>query len=248
VKSFGVFQSFELSEKAELLLTQKALPPSHELTAKKAAKYLHGEEEMVLGMDPARVVWGKASGRYDARHVGMSLPVLSPGMEHAPKADLGAERLRIGGNLRQGLSAGLKQQVIDGSVVLQRQRGQFLRQGEDHVKIADAEQFVRARGEPAVAGVGLALGAVPVATGEKGDGTMTASGALIEMAAQRCRAAVLDGPEHLELLPAQMGLVSPDEAVARGTDDVGHLQGGPLPLFLLSLDRLVSWALWVTVS
>jgi hypothetical protein len=118
-------------------------------------------------------------------------------MEHAPKADLGAERLRTGGNLRQGLSAGLKQQVIDGSVVLQRQRGQFLRQGEDHVKIADAEQFVRARGEPAVAGVGLALGAVPVATREEGDGTMAASGALIQMAAQRCRAAMLDGPEHL---------------------------------------------------
>jgi hypothetical protein len=77
---------------------------------------------------------------------------------------------------------------------------------------------------------------------------MAASGALIQMAAQRCRAAMLDGPEHLERLPAQMGLVSPDEAVARGTDDVGHLQGGPLPLFLLSLDRLVSWALWVTVS
>ena len=41
-------------------------------------------------------------------------------MEHAQKADLGAEMLRIGGDLRQGLSAGLKQQVIDGSLVLQR--------------------------------------------------------------------------------------------------------------------------------
>jgi hypothetical protein len=55
---------------------------------------------------------------------------------------------------------------------------------------------------------------------------MAASGTLIEMTAERCRAAVLDGPQHLELLPAQMPLGSPDEAVARGTDDVGHLQGG----------------------
>ena len=77
---------------------------------------------------------------------------------------------------------------------------------------------------------------------------MAASGALIEMTAKRCRTAALDGPQHLELLPAQTGLVTPDEGVARRTDDVGHLQGGPFHLFFLSLERLVSWALWVTVS
>ena len=77
---------------------------------------------------------------------------------------------------------------------------------------------------------------------------MAASGALIEMTAERCRAAVPDGPQRLELLPAQMGLVAPDEGVARCTNDVGHLQGGPIHLFFLSLERLVSWALWVTVS
>ena len=121
-------------------------------------------------------------------------------------------------------------------------------QRKDHMKVADAEQFFGAGREPLVAGVGLALWAVPVATGEEGDGAMAASGALIEMTAERCRAAVPDGPQHLELLPAQMGLVTPDEGVARRTDDVGHLQGGPLHLFFLSLERLVSWALWVTVS
>jgi len=62
------------------------------------------------------------------------------------------------------------------------------------VKIADTEQLIGTNCEPVIAGVGLALGAVPVATGEEGDGTMAASGALIQMAAQRCRAAVLDGP------------------------------------------------------
>src|SRR6516225_4287402 len=112
------------------------------------------------------------------------------------------------------------------------------------MKIADAEQFVRARCEPAVAGVGLALGTVPVATREEGDGTMAASGALIQMAAQRCRAAVLDGPEHSELLPAQMGLISPDEAVARRTDDVGHLQGGRLHLFSSAANAWLAGQYW----
>ena len=76
---------------------------------------------------------------------------------------------------------------------------------------------------------------------------MAASGALIQMAAQRCRAAVLDGPEHSELLPAQMGLISPDEVVARCTDDVGHLQSGRLYLFFFSRERLACWAVLITV-
>ena len=69
---------------------------------------------------------------------------------------------------------------------------------------------------------------------------MAATGALIEMPPERCCAAVLDGPQHFELLPAQMRSVTPDEAVARGTDYVGHLQGGPLHLFFFSRERLVS--------
>lgn len=96
--------------------------------------------------------------------MGMSLQILPPGVKHAEKADIGAEMLRIGGNLGQRLSTGLEKQVIDSFPVLQRQRREFVRQSEDYVKIADAKQFVRARCEPAVAGVGLALWTVPVAT------------------------------------------------------------------------------------
>jgi hypothetical protein len=67
------------------------------------------------------------------------------------------------------------------------------------MKVADAEQFFGASREPLVASVGLALWAVPVATGEEGDGAMAASGALIEMTAERRRTAAPDGPQHLEL-------------------------------------------------
>jgi len=69
---------------------------------------------------------------------------------------------------------------------------------------------------------------------------MAASGTLIEMTAERYRAAVLDGAQHLELLPAQVRPVSFDEAFARATDDVGHLQGGPFHLFFLSRERSIS--------
>jgi len=68
---------------------------------------------------------------------------------------------------------------------------------------------------------------------------MAASGTLIEMTAECCRAAVLDGAQHLELLPAKMRPVSFDEALARATDDIGHLEGGSVHLFFLSRERLV---------
>ena len=69
---------------------------------------------------------------------------------------------------------------------------------------------------------------------------MAASGTLIEMTAERCGAAALDGPQYLELLPAQMRLVVPDEAVARGPDDIGHLDGWPVHFFFFNRERLVS--------
>jgi hypothetical protein len=108
------------------------------------------------------------------------------------------------------------------------------------MKVLDSEQLIGASREPFVAGVGLALGTMPVSAGKKGDGAMAALGALIEMTPERRCAAVLDGPQHFELLPAQMRSVAPDEAVARRTDYVGHLQGGPLHLFFFSRERLVS--------
>ena len=42
---------------------------------------------------------------------------------------------------------------------------------------------------------------------------MTASGTAIEMAAQRGRAAVLDGVEHTQVVPRKPGTVLLDEAV-----------------------------------
>jgi hypothetical protein len=69
----------------------------------------------------------------------MMLEVLSPGMQHAEEADLGAEVLGIGGDLEQSGGAGAKQQMIDGLLILQRQPRQFMRQREDHVEVADGK-------------------------------------------------------------------------------------------------------------
>jgi hypothetical protein len=60
------------------------------------------------------------------------------------------------------------------------------------------------------------------------------------VASESRSAAVPDGAQHLDLRPGQMSSIPFDEAVAGETNDIGHLQGGPLHLFSSFLDRLIS--------
>jgi hypothetical protein len=57
----------------------------------------------------------------------MKLQALIPTMEHAEETDLGSKMPGIAGYLKQGLSAGVKEQVVDEPLVLQREWGQFPR-------------------------------------------------------------------------------------------------------------------------
>jgi hypothetical protein len=53
---------------------------------------------------------------------------------------------------------------------------------------------------------------------------MAAARTLIQMDAERSRAATLDRSQHTEMLPAQLGSILLDEAFARHMDDIGHLE------------------------
>jgi hypothetical protein len=44
-------------------------------------------------------------------------------MQHAEETDLGSEMLRGAGDFKQGLSAGVEEQVVDEPLVLQGERG-----------------------------------------------------------------------------------------------------------------------------
>ena len=102
------------------------------------------------------------------------LQSLVPGMEHAEEADLGSKMPGIASDLQQSCSTGVKQQVIDQPFILQCERSQFPRQGEDEVHIAGRQQLSFPRLEPAQAGVALTLGAVPVSARVVRDGSMSA--------------------------------------------------------------------------
>jgi hypothetical protein len=57
----------------------------------------------------------------------MKLQALVPTVEHTEETDLGTKMPRVASNLKQRLGAGVKEQVVDQPLVLQRERRQFPR-------------------------------------------------------------------------------------------------------------------------
>ena len=111
----------------------------------------------------------------------MMLQSLVPSVEHTEEADLGPKVPGIAGDLQQSPSTSVKQQVIDQPFILQCERSEFPRQGEDDVHVAGRQQLSFPRLEPAQASVALTLGAVPVSARVVRDGSMSAVRALIAM-------------------------------------------------------------------
>ena len=163
----------------------------------------------------------------------MGEQVLAPGVENAEDADLRAQVLGVGGDFQQGGGAGGEQEMVKLAGVVLRQQVEFVGDGEDHVKVMGGQQFLFPRSEPAFARLGLALGAVPIATRIIRDGLKSALGAGIEVASERGGAAVQQGAEGLELLEIEARSIPVEEALALHAEDVGHLHGGPSHGFFL---------------
>jgi hypothetical protein len=90
------------------------------------------------------------------------------------------------------------------------------------------QQLFAAFGNPLVAGVGLALGAMPGAARVERGGLKAALATAIQMATKRRRAAVLDGEEDAQMEPRQPGSVPFDEAVAMRPNNISHLERWPV--------------------
>ena len=61
------------------------------------------------------------------------------GMKHTQEADLGAEMLCVRRDLQQSGGTGAEQEVVDDLLVLESQPREFMRNGEDHMEVADGE-------------------------------------------------------------------------------------------------------------
>ena len=175
------------------------------------------------------MIRGEAASGNDAVDMGMKLQALIPAMEHAEEADLGTEMPWIAGDFKQGLGAGVEEQVVDEPLVLQCERSQFARQSEDGMDVASGQQFPFARLEPASARVALAPWAMPVSARVVGDpGRMSAAGAAVAMPAQRGSAAAHDGQQHLLVLPVDPLTTVFDKCLSSTANNVGHLHERPV--------------------
>jgi len=61
---------------------------------------------------------------------------------------------------------------------------------------------------------------------------MSAARALIEMSAEHGRATPRNGQQHFDMLPGDPLTASFDECVSRSADEIGHLKGWPVHLFV----------------
>jgi hypothetical protein len=161
-------------------------------------------------------------------------------MQDAEESDRRAEVCRIGGDFQQSRGTRLEQQVIDCLLILQRERRELMWQREDHMPVGRHQQLLLPGGKPLIAGVGLTFWTMPVSTRVKGDGAIAALSTPIQVTAERRCAATLNGAEYFQLLPAEMGSVTFNKALARGTNDIGHLQGGSFHRFFFNRDRFAS--------
>src|SRR4051794_22976323 len=80
--------------------------------------------------------------------------------------------------------------------------------------IRHIKQFLLAASDPRIASIGLTLCAMAVTARVIRDGLLAAASALIQMPAQRLRAATLDGAPHAKMLPAPPGSGPLDKAFA----------------------------------
>ncbi len=153
----------------------------------------------------------------------------APGVQHGGEADARAQMLRVGGDGGQRLGGGPEQEVVDGGLVLERDRADRGRQGEDDMIVGNRQQLRLALCEPLPRRRALTLRAVPVAAGIVGDAFVRAVLAALDVAAERRGPAGLDRRHHLQLGEAHMAGVGLAPRRPMGAKDVGDLQARAAP-------------------
>src|SRR5208282_1560097 len=158
-------------------------------------------------------------------------------MQNGKEANVCPQVARISGYLLQGLGAGAKQEVIEDLLVLQRQWGELVRQSEDNMDVGDRQKFTLPSQDPLVASAALALWAMAITAAVVRGGAIATARALIAMPAESRRAAASDRTQYFPVDPVDPAEVILNEAIALGTNDIGHLEEGPSHFFLSLRER-----------
>ena len=175
--------------------------PGAELALEHAGDGVHGEEPAGLFGTGPGVLGGEAAAGDQAMEVGMVHEVLAPGVEDGGEAQLGLEALLA--KLEEGGAGALKEQAIERGLVLEEERAQGGREGEDPVEIADGQQSPSLLLEPLAAALVLAGGAVAVAAAVGPPMSAVALLALPHRPAQLSGATLGQTAQHLEVVSGQ---------------------------------------------
>ena len=163
VEGLRVRQILKLAVEAELALCESVLESFPDFASEYEPECFIRKKEAVTRMDPALVIERESTGGSDAMDMRMMVQLLTPGVEHAEEADLGAEAFGIASDLEQRFGTESKEDVVDESFVLQCERSQAAGQRKDDVSVRGGQEFAGfTRPDPALSGIGLTLWAVPV--------------------------------------------------------------------------------------
>ena len=136
-------------------------------------------------------------------HMDVATQVLRPGVQHQGESSCGAEPARVRGELAERGRRALHQHAVHPARVELRQGVEDVRQREDQVAVRYRQQLGQLGLAPGVAGVVLALWAMPVATGVEQPLFLPAPVAALQLPAQRRRATSDDGSPGTRLRRAQ---------------------------------------------
>jgi hypothetical protein len=131
----------------------------------------------------------------------------------------------------------VEQEVIEDLLVLQRQRGELVRQREDEVEVTDRQEFLLTGREPPLPRAPLTFGAVAIPARVVRDGLVAAARTLVTMSTQSSGAATDEGKKYFLVDPVNPVMVILDEATTLGANDIGHLEGWPVHFFCSLRDR-----------
>ena len=211
-EDLGLCEQRQIAGKMKLAMLKGRLERGDELAAKHPPEHVNGKKEARVRSNPAGVIEREPAGGDDTVDMGMKQEFLVPGVQHAEKADLGPEMCGVPRHLQKGFCAGPQQQTIDDLFVLQSERSQLRRQSEDDMEVGRGEQFVASGLDPAFASGRLTLRAMAITTAVIRDGgTMSATGAFIDVAAECGGATARDGEQDLDMGPADPPTVALDE-------------------------------------
>ena len=211
----------EVAEEGEAAGCMQGCEAVEEEPTEQAREHAHRQEEAGLAGDPARSVPRQAAAGNDDVDVRMMGERRAPGVQHGGEADAGSEMLGVGGDGGQRLGGGPEQEIVDRSLVLERDGADRSRQGEDDVVVRSRQKLRLAFGEPLPRRRALTLRAVPVAAGVVGDAFVRTVLAALDMSAERGGPTGLDRRHHLQLGEAHVTGVSLAPRRPMGAKDVG---------------------------